>query len=189
MLLDLRKQCEAFGHVSARTLGVGDGGQGRQLPPSTPPPREALTDLPLAPHWGCEQGRETAPSGGSNAGGGGAFYHALVRKAGRESPLGLFCPSEGLVGRQSSRLCCGSLPRALALAVRAPAAAPSDRGWETRSPPVAPVTSSCFCLALRGSLCPNPRPLPWLHLLQPLPPPPRLPSPPPPLPKLRSDRG
>ena len=120
--------------------------------------------------------------------GGGAFYHALVRKAGRESPLGLFCPSEGLVGRQSSRLCCGSLPRALALAVRAPAAAPSDRGWETRSLPGGACYQQLLLLSPARIILPQPTASP----LAPSPPAPPSPSPPPsppPLPKLRSDRG
>lgn len=79
----------------------------------------------------------------------------------------------------------GSLLRAVALA--ACAARHPRASWPGKSAPLpaAPITGSCFCLALRRPVCPNPQPLPGLHLLPPPPFSPRLPPPQPPAPQLR----
>lgn len=90
----------------------------------------------------------------------------MVRKVGR------VCTEECA---WSGRPRCGSPQRAVAVAARATASPASGAGKPAPSP-AAPITGSCFCLALRRSVCPNPQLLPGLDLLPPLPSPPCLPA-------------
>lgn len=62
-------------------------------------------------------------------------------------------------GAQSSCLLRGSPPPPPRWPSRAPSVAASVRDPDTGPLPAASITSSCFCLALRGSAGPSPRPL------------------------------
>lgn len=109
-----------------------------------------------------------------------------MRRVYQESPLGLRGPPQGEGGlhrgprveRAPPLRAVRSCQRWLWPSARPPQPRATGTGKPSSSP-AAPITSSCFCLALRGSVCPNPRPLTGLHLLPPLPPLP-FPSPPPP---------
>lgn len=113
-----------------------------------------------------------------------AFYRVLVRGWGWGSGGSALWDRRAVrkVGRVCTEACArsgrprgGSPQRVVAVAARATASAASGAGKPAPSP-AAPITSSCFCLAQRRSVCPNPQLLPGLDLLPPLPPLPRLPA-------------
>lgn len=167
--------------ISSRMLGVRGGGEGTS--PAAPRPTSLGPSSTVLGVRGRKGERVRAGAVGV-----GACYHASVRKADRGSPPGLPGPTEGWRTCARARGWSGCLrappprpPPAVALAACAPAAGSSGRGWETRSLPGGPITSSCFCLAPRGSVCPNPRPLPRV-------PPSPSPSPPPPPPSSAATR-
>lgn len=151
-------------------------GERCRRPPSHLPPSEALNNAPLASPSGCNAGKVEKWSARHLPRPG----EGVAEGIGRECPLGRWCGAgrwEGL--RPGARLerapprrvapargCCGRQSYRLSRV----------RGWETRSLPAAPITSSCFCLAQRRPVCPSPQLLPGLDLLAPLPSLPRLPA-------------
>lgn len=87
------------------------------------------------------------------------FYPVLVREEAQESPLRLN-GSPGRLGEGLHRVA----PAGGGLGLRARRSRERP-GLGNLLPPSGVITvSSCFCLALQGSVCPNPRPLSGLHL-------------------------
>lgn len=189
LLLDLRKQWEVFGYLRQDAGVWGVEARGLQLPSPVPPPFEALNDGHLAPYLGCEEGKEGARSGRST--GGGGDLPRLGEEGWPGKPSGTVRSHGGLGGSALGPACRAGVSAAGHSRRRCPgrlctrcSGEPLELGKPAPSQ-AAPITSSCFCLAPRGSVCPNPRPLPGLDILPPLPPFSRLPPPS----KFRHDPG
>lgn len=146
------------------------GVRGEGPGPPLQPPSHILTKLRMPP------GRpRTGVQGRQGEGRFGREQRRVGAEGRARKPSGHFGPREGLVGRQGSRLSCGSLPQALALALRPPAAAASDRGWETCSLPGGACYQQLLLLSPARIILPQPTVSPWA----PSPPAPPSPSPPP----------
>lgn len=153
--------------------GVGVDARGLQQPVAVPPPSEALNNNPPSTILGVLGGEKTALVGEGEVGNGMWFLPRLGEGGRLRKALW-----DWRIPRKVKRVCTESLRPAVALASRAPVAAASDQGWETRCLPSGAYYQQLLLLSPpRISL-----PQPTASLGAPSPPTPPFPSPPPPLP-------
>ncbi|XP_020944898.1 uncharacterized protein LOC110260276 [Sus scrofa] len=162
-----------MGSVWPSLQGRGWGGEearGHQLSVTEPPPHEAVNNAYLGVLGGKRRVLIRVEKVGTRVR--GAILSRLDEESESGEPSGTdgsgrlsgsaLRPAGG-AGTSAAGRSCGRWPWSPARPLQ-----PPETGAGKPAPsPAAPITNSCFCLALRGSVCPNPRPLPGLHLLCP----------------------